>query len=80
MTGTNCDLFTHKYSRSYLNHLVHVIPANAVLGFHTLNAVFSASFLISTVLPHISFSLDTCLTIFCPLIGWATTREKGESS
>jgi hypothetical protein len=22
MTGTNCDLFTHKYSRSYLNHLV----------------------------------------------------------
>ena len=23
MTGTNCDLFTHKSSRSYLNHLVH---------------------------------------------------------
>jgi hypothetical protein len=23
MTGTNCDLFTHKLSRSYLNHLVH---------------------------------------------------------
>jgi hypothetical protein len=22
MTGTNCDLFTHKPSRSYLNHLV----------------------------------------------------------
>jgi hypothetical protein len=22
MTGTNCDLFTHKLSRSYLNHLV----------------------------------------------------------
>jgi hypothetical protein len=21
MTGTNCDLFTHKSSRSYLNHL-----------------------------------------------------------
>jgi hypothetical protein len=21
-TGTNCDLFTHKSSRSYLNHLV----------------------------------------------------------
>ena len=21
MTGTNCDLFTHKQSRSYLNHL-----------------------------------------------------------
>jgi hypothetical protein len=23
MTGTNCDLFTNKQSRSYLNHLVH---------------------------------------------------------
>ena len=22
MTGTNCNLFTHKSSRSYLNHLV----------------------------------------------------------
>jgi hypothetical protein len=25
MTGTNCDLFTHKQSRSYLNHLVVVL-------------------------------------------------------
>jgi hypothetical protein len=24
MTGTNCDLFTHKSSRSYLNHLVNI--------------------------------------------------------
>jgi hypothetical protein len=24
MTGTNCDLFTHNQSRSYLNHLVHI--------------------------------------------------------
>ena len=23
MTGTNCDLFAHNWSRSYLNHLVH---------------------------------------------------------
>jgi hypothetical protein len=23
MTGTNCDLFTHILSRSYLNHLVY---------------------------------------------------------
>jgi hypothetical protein len=23
MTGTNCDLFRHKSSRLYLNHLVH---------------------------------------------------------
>jgi hypothetical protein len=25
MTGTNCDLFTHKQCRSYLNHLVFVV-------------------------------------------------------
>jgi hypothetical protein len=25
ITGTNCDLFTHKLSRSYLNHLVYVV-------------------------------------------------------
>jgi hypothetical protein len=25
MTGTNCDLFTHKLSRSYLNHLVYYL-------------------------------------------------------
>jgi hypothetical protein len=25
MTGTNCDLFTHNQSRSYLNHLVLVL-------------------------------------------------------
>jgi hypothetical protein len=24
MTGTNCDLFTHNQSRSYLNHLVYI--------------------------------------------------------
>jgi hypothetical protein len=24
MTGTNCDLFTQKSCRSYLNHLVHL--------------------------------------------------------
>ena len=28
MTGTNCDLFTHKSSRSYLNHLVHHDSSN----------------------------------------------------
>jgi hypothetical protein len=26
MTRTNCDLFTHKSSRSYLNHLVVTSP------------------------------------------------------
>jgi hypothetical protein len=30
MTGTNCDLFTHNQSRSYLNHLVYV-SINAII-------------------------------------------------
>ena len=28
MTGTNCDLFTHNQSRSYLNHLVFTKSGN----------------------------------------------------
>ena len=32
MTGTNCDLFTHKSSRSYLNHLVLHIPKFTVFS------------------------------------------------
>ena len=28
MTGTNCDLFTHKQSRSYLNHLVRICASD----------------------------------------------------
>jgi hypothetical protein len=40
MTGTNCDLFTHKSSRSYLNHLVsnHMETAKSAIfetGFYT---------------------------------------------
>jgi hypothetical protein len=43
MTGTNCDLFTHNQSRSYLNHLVflciisivitHTVPENCQIIF-----------------------------------------------
>ena len=42
MTGTNCDLFTHKSSRSYLNHLVHSLGRDALReGFDT---TFTSSF------------------------------------
>jgi hypothetical protein len=39
MTGTNCDLFTHKSSRSYLNHLILALTlknpfAHRVFLFH----------------------------------------------
>jgi hypothetical protein len=32
MTRTNCDLFTHKSSRSYLNHLVFLNELLSVCG------------------------------------------------
>jgi hypothetical protein len=31
MTGTNCDVFTHKSSRSYLNHLLYKNKYKSVL-------------------------------------------------
>jgi hypothetical protein len=36
MTGTNCDLFTHNQSQSYLNHLVQV---NLLVFFIKLSSV-----------------------------------------
>jgi hypothetical protein len=33
MTGTNCDLFTHKSSSLYLNHLVIRYPFNGLCYF-----------------------------------------------
>jgi hypothetical protein len=43
MTGTNCDLFTHNKSRSYLNHLVlgRSLGAFAKLRRATINFVMS---------------------------------------
>jgi hypothetical protein len=44
MTGTNRDLFTHNYSRSYLNHLViHVliaIPPFSILRYSSFPLLF----------------------------------------
>ena len=38
MTGTNCDLFTNNQSRSYLNHLVHILyPTFDVLKYGTFS-------------------------------------------
>jgi hypothetical protein len=33
MTGTNCDLFTHNQSRSYLNQLVYIYFGTCSMGF-----------------------------------------------
>jgi hypothetical protein len=37
MTGTNCDLFTHKQFRSYLNHIVeHSNTPNQCKNWNTV--------------------------------------------
>jgi hypothetical protein len=43
MTGTNCDLFTHNQSRSYLNHLVFgtSVPSHYVVCLN--NTITSAN-------------------------------------
>jgi hypothetical protein len=38
MIGTNCDLFTHKSSRSYLNHLVCIYICNFLLSVSGLGS------------------------------------------
>jgi hypothetical protein len=37
MTGTNCDLFTHKSSRLYLNHLVYRMPDERMVKKRYMN-------------------------------------------
>jgi hypothetical protein len=54
MTGTNCDLFTHKYSRSYLNHLVYryiITVCLRSLTFHSSAYRKDASHGLRTALP-----------------------------
>ena len=41
MTGTNCDLFTHNQSRSYLNHLVFSYYFSIGNRFLSSHSVFS---------------------------------------
>jgi hypothetical protein len=45
MTGTNCDLFTHNQSRSYLNHIVHKNMNNAVRRRVVVNFDFTLVYL-----------------------------------
>jgi hypothetical protein len=64
MTGTNCDFFTHKYSRSYLNHLV----LNSLVGRSDCCHMSASSFLsfisVSTVnSPTLSFKITKNISI-----------------
>jgi hypothetical protein len=40
VTGTNCDLFTHNQSRSYLNHLVFMCIYEEFQFFIFISYVF----------------------------------------
>ena len=49
MTGTNCDLFTHKSSRSYLNHLVYftILIQSCIFRSGRFRCVCNSSFLLT---------------------------------
>jgi hypothetical protein len=60
MTGTNCDLFTHKSSRSYLNHLVQCYDLHVRQFYHCVTfGVLCICILVAVThnLMHFSFSL-----------------------
>jgi hypothetical protein len=68
MTGTNCDLFTHKSFRSYLNHLVLTTGVSPSVNWlqrtvheYMQHSTFSSSFttLISTVV-NTSLQISSC--------------------
>ena len=52
MTGTNCDLFTHNQSRSYLNHLV--LYQVTLLSDTNCNYMFRLKFAIMASIEDIS--------------------------
>jgi hypothetical protein len=60
VTGTNCDLFTHKSSRSYLNHLVYasaVIIEFLLISLHNLYLYFTLWLLHSSCCLPFLFSM-----------------------
>jgi hypothetical protein len=70
MTGTNCDLFTHKSSRSYLNHLVCIIFIDITPVFFsiTLNIYYYIILLKSYLYCHMkSHSIHTSCSYINPL-------------
>jgi hypothetical protein len=50
MTGTNCDLFTHKSSRSYLNHLVSA--ENKIMKLVNMQSPLGSSLLVPHIFPQ----------------------------
>jgi hypothetical protein len=75
MTGTNCDLFTHKSSRSYLNHLVNIffsfrLQAKTLhktsypsLLYPTLALTISYTYLLSTIRMDLTILWDYAFRI-----------------
>ena len=68
MTGTNCDLFTHKSSRSYLNHLVPLTNNTSRCG--RIRKTFSSDRISERWL---AWNIDTKLPS-CTVL-WPTTAQ-----
>jgi hypothetical protein len=73
MTGTNCDLFTHKSSRSYLNHLVFASDNFDVFYLEKKTAAFETLYVCEVkyytmVKVQTYFSDMTPFFLFMPLL------------
>jgi hypothetical protein len=67
MTGTNCDLFTHNQSRSYLNHLVYTGYTHKNGAVSKVNKKRIADLTLAQRTPSAAGTV--------PSFSWATSRE-----
>ena len=75
MTGTNCDVFTHKSSRSYLNHLVLCSSTQSDFPclYHFIDDPYLFIYLFIHLLTHSSLMLHSLNTpMFAnAMFGWS---------
>jgi hypothetical protein len=64
MTGTNCDLFTHKSSRSYLNHHVYILSYIYFMYIDTLKPAQSKKIYFNSFFKGSVYSGFFCHLIF----------------
>jgi hypothetical protein len=67
MTGTNCDMFTHNQSRSYLNHLVVICSVHR-FACRELNNTYALTmrvlkFKFKYFYPQVSLCITNCCTL-----------------
>jgi hypothetical protein len=68
MTGTKCDLFTHKSSRSYLNHLVQTSSSSSSSSSSSAALQPGVGFgLLYKVIPLLSISYQLLPETYCTM-------------